>query len=56
MSRVFSLDLNKQTYDPCYFVIGYTVLISWAFCKGVKFQLPAKGIKCNSLCYTSNVG
>ena len=56
ISRVYSSNSNKQSYDPCYFVIGYTVFISQAFCKGVTFQLPAKGIKSCSLCYMSNVG
>ena len=28
MSRGFSSDSKKQSYDPCYFVIGYTVLMS----------------------------
>ena len=45
MSRVFSSDSNKKSYDPCYFVIVYSVLISYAFRKNVKFQLLAQRIK-----------
>ena len=42
INRVFASDSNQQSYDPGYFVIGYTVLISGSFRKGIKFQLPAQ--------------